>query len=172
MLVLCLSFSIALIDQATKLLVCSNFFRGDYISVIPGFWDLRYIQNTGAAWGILSGFNRWLILLSVAMVIVIIKLRHYFLSSTPVHRIVMGLMIGGIVGNLVDRLKFGYVVDFLDFHWHGHPFPAFNVADSAICMGVGLYILTQIFLGTSESKTASAETKAQPDSSTSTLQGE
>jgi len=171
MLVLCLSFSIALIDQATKLLICANFFRGDDIPVFPGFYDLRYIQNTGAAWGMLSGFNRWLVLLSVVMVIVIIKLRRYFLSSTPVHRVVMGMMIGGIVGNLIDRLKLGYVVDFLDFHWHEHPFPAFNVADSAICISVGLYILSQIFPGTSESKTAAAETKAQPDSSTSTAQG-
>jgi signal peptidase II len=54
-----------------------------------------------------------------------------------------GLMLGGIVGNLVDRLRLGYVVDFLDFYWGRHHFPAFNVADSAICTGVGLYILSQ-----------------------------
>ncbi len=67
-------------------------------------------------------------------------------QHTLVHRIAMGLMVAGIVGNLIDRIRFGYVVDFLDVHWRGHRFPSFNVADAAICVGVGIYILTQ-FLG-------------------------
>lgn len=167
MLVLYLSFLIALLDQITKYLIQRNLLSG-HITVIPGLLDLRHVRNTGAAWGILEGFNNWLIVLSVLMLIVIVVYRRSLLTDAPsrcgncsclgeassaawdggagaqTHRIAMGLMIGGIVGNLVDRLRLACVVDFLDFYWGPHHFPAFNVADSAICVGVGLYVISQI----------------------------
>ena len=144
MLVLCLSFAVALLDQWTKHLVRARIGLGDYIAVIPGYFDLRYIQNTGAAWGMLAGLNHWLVLFSAAMLVAIVRFRHHLISAGILSRCAMGLILGGITGNLIDRVHLSYVVDFLHFHWRRYQFPAFNVADSAICIGVGLYILSQM----------------------------
>jgi len=144
MLTLCLSFAVVVLDQATKHLIRSFLPRVGAVSVIPGLFDLRYVRNTGAAWGIFEGFNQWLVLLSVAMLVFILGWRRHFLPDALVPRIAAGLMIGGIAGNLVDRVRLNYVVDFLDFYWRTHHFPTFNVADSAICTGVGLYLLFQL----------------------------
>jgi len=144
MLILCLSFFIALLDQGTKYLIQQKLLTGQVV-IIPGVFDLSYVQNTGAAWGIMQGFNSWLVFLSVLMLGVLIIFRRSIVQDTTVHRIATGLMIGGIIGNLLDRIRLGYVVDFLHFFWRNHHFPSFNVADSAICVGVALYIITQIF---------------------------
>jgi signal peptidase II len=144
MLILCLSFSIALLDQVTKYLIRQKLLVG-HITIIPDFFDICYVQNTGAAWGIMQGLNSWLVILSIVMLGVIVIFRKSILQDTFVHRIATGLMIGGIVGNLVDRVRLGYVVDFLHFFWRNHHFPSFNVADSAICVGVTLYIISQFF---------------------------
>lgn len=146
MLVLVLSFAIALMDQVTKYQVCLKFYPGESIPVIPGLFNLSYVRNTGAAWGMLSGLNGWLSLFSVMILIGLILFRRSFLSEVLIHRLALGLMIGGIVGNLMDRLRFEYVVDFLDFHWGLHHFPCFNVADAAICVGVGLYVLSSFLV--------------------------
>jgi len=142
--VLCISFAIAFLDQATKHLVRKQLLGGP-VTVFEGFLDLRYVRNTGAAWGMMEGLNDWLVVLSLIMLAALIVFRRSLLLDTMCHRIATGLMTGGIVGNLMDRVRLGYVVDFLDFHWGVHHFPAFNVADSAICTGVGLYLLTQLF---------------------------
>lgn len=146
MLVLLLGFAIALLDQLTKYVVRLSFAVGESRPVLDGFFDLTYVRNTGAAWGMLGGQNAWLTLLSVAMLIVMLVFRRSFLSDTWEHRVALGLMIGGIVGNLMDRLRLGWVTDFLDFHWRQYHWPAFNVADSAICVGVGIYILSALWL--------------------------
>jgi len=136
--------SIAFLDQLTKHMVHNQLPLGQSICVIPGLFQLRHINNTGAAWGIFPGGNLWLALLSIVMLGVIVAFRGAFLSKSLLDRIIMGLMIGGIVGNLIDRVKLGHVVDFLDFYWKDHHFPAFNVADAAICTAVGLYIISQL----------------------------
>lgn len=143
MMVLCLSLIVALSVQFTKLAIQTRFDLGERLEIIPGFFNLSYVRNTGAAWGVLQGLNHWLVGLSVVILAVIIIFRRHFITDTMVHRIATGLMLGGIVGNLIDRVKLGYVVDFLDFHLGGHHFPSFNVADSAICVGVGFYLLSQ-----------------------------
>lgn len=145
MLVLCVSFAIALLDQWTKNLIRDSLALGDYIPVIPGFFDLRYIQNTGAAWGMLEGRTPWLVLFSVFMLIAVVRYRHHIMDHRIISRCAVGLIIGGITGNLIDRIHLSYVVDFLHFHVGVHQFPAFNVADSAICTGVGLYMISQWF---------------------------
>jgi len=144
MLILCLSFLIALLDQVTKYLINKNLLTG-HITIIPDLFDLCYVQNTGAAWGIMQGLNGWLVALSLIMLCVLVLFRRSILQDTITHRIATGLMIGGIVGNLIDRIRLGYVVDFIHFFWRSHHFPSFNIADSAICVGVALYIITQIF---------------------------
>jgi signal peptidase II len=143
MLVLFLIYAVAILDQATKFLVCRKL-AGRAVVALGDYLNLRLVQNTGAAWGILEGLNNWLVLLSFAMLAALVIFRRSLLVDTLTHRIATGLMAGGIAGNLVDRIRLGYVVDFLDFHWRSsRHFPSFNVADSAICIGVGLYILSQ-----------------------------
>ena len=162
MLILCLSFAVAVIDQVTKAVVVHAMPLHLAFPVIPGFFDLRYIQNTGAAWGMMRGLNHWLVLLSVVMLGVLVRFRKHFIADVCLQRIAMGLMIGGIVGNLIDRIRLGYVVDFLDFYWRSHPyhFPAFNIADASICVGVGLYILSQVLLSRQEAAEAEAHAGA------------
>ncbi len=155
MLILWLSFAIAVLDQGTKYLVQRHFHVGDFIEIVPRLLDFHYIRNTGAAWGLFSGFSHWLVVVSFVMLVVLVVFRRSIMTDSLVHRCATALMIGGIVGNLIDRVRLGYVVDFIDFYWLDratpHHFPAFNVADSAICIGVGLYILTQLWPGRSGS---------------------
>lgn len=146
MLALLLALTIAIVDQVTKYAVRLGFAAGESRPVIAGFFELTYVRNTGAAWGILGGQNASLTLLSVVMLVVMVLFRRSFLSNTWEHRVALGLMIGGIMGNLMDRLRLGWVTDFLDFHIGRHHWPAFNVADSAICIGVGIYILSALWL--------------------------
>jgi signal peptidase II len=146
MMVLLLSVAIVILDQVTKQWVTARFTLFESLPVIPGLFDLCYVRNTGAAWGILGGLNGLLIGLSVVVLLVLVFFRRSFLTDSLVHRLALALMVGGIVGNLLDRVRLQYVVDFLDFHWRLHHFPAFNVADSAICVGVGLYMLSVLFL--------------------------
>ena len=150
MWILILSFSVVLLDQGTKYLVLCRLPLGLDVPVVVGWMSFRHIRNTGAAWGMLAGANHWLIVLSVVMLAAIVAFRRHLGSDVPSTRTALGCMIAGIVGNLIDRVKLGYVIDFLDLHWRGHHFPAFNVADAAICTGVGLYILMQVVMRRAE----------------------
>jgi len=143
MLILAISFCFTILDQVTKQLVREHFVLGERLPMIPGFFNLTYVRNTGAAWGMLSGLNSWLVLLSIIILGFLIFFRRAFLSDTVMHQVAAGLMLSGIIGNLIDRIRLGYVVDFLDFH-PGFDFPSFNVADASICTGVGLYLLSQL----------------------------
>ena len=143
MLPLCLSIAVALLDQIAKSWIRARLGYGEFIGMVPGFFDLRYVQNTGAAWGILEGLNHWLILFSVAMLIVVVRFRRHLADHRRVSRFALAAIIGGITGNLVDRVHLSYVVDFLHFHAGGRQFPAFNVADAAICTGAFLFMLAQ-----------------------------
>ncbi len=130
-----------LLDQLTKLWIQTEFLYGEQRQVIAGLFNLHYIRNSGAAWGVLAGWRLLLILFAVVMLVVLVRRRQELFYGLWLGRPALALLLGGIVGNLMDRIRFGYVVDFLDFHWQGHHFPAFNVADSAICIGVGLYLV-------------------------------
>lgn len=128
----------------TKRFVRQVFLReGDGLTVIPNLLDFRYIRNTGAAWGVLAGFQTLLIGFALVMLALLVWKRHSLLGEISLRWLVLGLLIGGIVGNLIDRVWLGYVVDFIDCHWHASHFPAFNVADASICCGVGLYLILQ-----------------------------
>jgi len=134
---------ITLLDQLTKAWIRSVFAFGEQRIVIPGFFNLHHIRNTGAAWGLLAGWRVLLIVFSLAMLLLLLHRRRELFYGFRAGWLALGLLAGGIVGNLIDRVFLGYVVDFLDFYhgrWH---FPAFNVADSAICIGIGLYLLGQ-----------------------------
>ena len=155
MLVLALTVCVTITDQLTKFLIIRRFEPGDSLTILPGFFDLRYVRNTGAAWGMLGGFNNWLIVFSLVVLVCLIVFRRYLLQDNLAHKVTMALMLAGITGNVLDRLRYGYVVDFLHFHWHSHSFPTFNVADAAICIGVAIYIISSYWIN---SRTARSET--------------
>ncbi|MFH0907961.1 MAG: signal peptidase II [bacterium] len=145
MTALLVALFITVSDQFTKQLVRDGFFLGESRVVVDGFFSLTYVRNTGAAWGMFGGQNAWLSALSLAMLAIMVIFRRSFLSDTWKHRATLGLMIGGIVGNLLDRVRLGYVTDFLDIYIGSAHWPAFNIADSAICTGVGIYVLTSLW---------------------------
>lgn len=133
-------------DQVTKEMIAARLPFGSYgpnarIEVIPGFFNLTHVGNTGAAWSMFSGQSLGLALVALGALVAIFIWRH---SLGLHHRSVQpcfGLLCGGILGNLVDRLRHGHVIDFIDLHFGGYIYPTFNVADSAICVGVFWYIL-------------------------------
>jgi signal peptidase II len=136
---------IAVADQLTKWLVL-RWVHPDYpVVVVEGFFRLVNWGNTGAAWGMFHNSNILLAVISVLTVIALYLFRHSFQIHLTGSQIALGLITGGITGNVVDRFWHGYVVDFLDFYVDGHHWPAFNVADSAICCGVVLYICVSIW---------------------------
>ena len=142
---LLVALGIILLDQASKEWVRHAFALHESVPVVPGFFHLTYIRNTGAAWGMFSGQNLVLALLAVVMLAALLFFRRKILPPGRLHRVALGLLCGGIVGNLFDRLRLDYVTDFLDFFWRGWHWPALNVADAAICTGVGIYILGSLF---------------------------
>tara|TARA_E500000178_G_C16870323_1_gene684062 strand:+ start:381 stop:779 length:399 start_codon:yes stop_codon:yes gene_type:complete len=130
-----------------------NFFYGES-QVVYSFFNVVRVHNSGAAFSFLSdagGWQRWAlsglaILVSIMIIIWLSRLtREKWLESLS-----LSMILGGALGNLWDRLSFGYVVDFLDFHWMGWHFPAFNLADSAISLGAMVLILDSILVSRSE----------------------
>ena len=156
---LLVALCVVLLDQASKEWVRGAFSLHESVPVIPGFFHLTYIRNTGAAWGLFSGQNIALSALALVMLAVLVAFRRKILPPGRVHRVALGLLCGGIVGNLFDRLRLDYVVDFLDVYWRVHHFPAFNVADSAICIGVGIYVLGTLLVQAPE---AAAPARGEP----------
>ncbi len=162
MLALWVGLFLVVADQLSKEWIRCRFDYGELVPVIPGFFNLTYIRNLGAAGGAFSGHSHWLIVLSVAMIAALVFFRRSFLNDTLSHRIALGCMVGGIVGNLFDRVRLGYVTDFLMFYIGEYQWPSFNVADMAICTGVGLYILTT-FLDDRRARRAAREAAGAPD---------
>jgi len=149
-----LAAAVLLLDQLTKLYIMGQFSLGESRTV-NSFFNLVRAHNEGAAFSFLSdagGWQRWfLTLVSVVVSAVIVV----WLTKLPRQRLLEGLglslILGGALGNLYDRLTLGYVVDFLDFHWSGWHFAAFNVADMGISVGAGLIIVDALFFQPSES---------------------
>jgi signal peptidase II len=153
--VVLIAAAIAAADQLSKWLVVRFISEGESRVVINGFFNLVHWRNTGAAWGIFQDYNSILAVVSVVTILVLLLFRHSFQLQHKTSRIALGLIAGGIVGNFLDRVRVGYVVDFLDFFVGRHHWPAFNVADSAICVGVALYIIVS-WRSESESRPAHA----------------
>jgi signal peptidase II len=142
-LFLALTLPLYVLDQITKFLVLANIPTHVTIEVIPGFFNLVQVHNTGAAFGMMKDNNAFFIgLASVAIVAVAVMARRGCFLDAP-SRIGAALLASGIVGNLTDRFLHGYVVDFLDviLPWYGH-WPAFNVADSCICVAAFLFLIS------------------------------
>jgi signal peptidase II len=142
--VLFLSLPLYALDQFTKFLVLRFIAPNSSLVLIPNFFDLVHVTNTGAAFGSFKNNNGFFIALSCLALIVVIAM---LLRRGPVdswRNIALGLLLAGIFGNLTDRLVHGHVIDFLLFDLHvpfAHPWPAFNVADSCICIAVVCFIM-------------------------------
>jgi signal peptidase II len=132
---------IAVADQFTKWLVARFIEPGEPITVVDGFFRLVHWTNRGAAWGIFQDYNMMLVGVSLLTILALYLFRHSLQIHRPAGAVALGLIAGGIIGNVTDRVRLGHVVDFLDFYVGKYHWPAFNVADSAICVGVGLYII-------------------------------
>lgn len=132
-----------LLDQLSKWLVLRNISPEEIVPIIPGFFSLVQVHNTGAAFGMLSNNNAFFIgLSSLAMIVLaVLTWRGYFQDLLA--QWAGAILVAGVAGNLTDRLLHGHVVDFLDFilPWYGR-WPAFNVADSCICVAAGLLIIS------------------------------
>lgn len=138
-----LSALVIALDQLSKAWITSHFVYGESLTVL-GVFNLVLTYNTGAAFSFLhdaGGMQRWLfsVIAVVASGWIVVLLRKH--SAQPLFALALSLILGGALGNLIDRITYGYVVDFLHFHWDEHYFPAFNLADSAITCGAFLLIL-------------------------------
>jgi signal peptidase II len=141
-----LAFIILLVDQFTKVLIVGYYHLGDS-TYVTSFFNVVRVHNTGAAFSFLagaSGWQRWFftVLGFVAAGVIVWMLRSH--AGQRLFCFAMACILGGAIGNVVDRLIHGYVVDFLDFHWRSMHFPAFNVADAAITLGAVCLILDEL----------------------------
>lgn len=141
-----LALLVFIADIAIKLVVMHTMGYGwnNRIEVFP-FFNLLYVHNYGAAFSFLSnqgGWQRWLFTaIAIAVVIMLMFWMRKLPASEKWSNVAYALIIGGAVGNVFDRLVHGFVVDYLDFHWYGYHWPAFNLADSAICVGAIMIVL-------------------------------
>jgi signal peptidase II len=134
-------FLAVLFDQVLKVLVSYYMDPGQSVSLIPNFFSLTSARNIGAAFSILSGGRILLIILGIIAIDAIYLLFIYNKELTKKDQILYGLLMGGILGNLLDRIFYGYVVDYLDFKIFGYDFPIFNLADILITISVILIII-------------------------------
>ena len=136
-------------DQITKAYVYRVLHHFQSVEIIRDFFHITHVRNTGAAFGLLAGPAHPLrtalfIVISGIAIGAILLIYRRIEDDDTLHALAFALLLGGAVGNLVDRVWVGHVIDFLDFHWYNHHWPAFNFADAAICGGIGLIILNMV----------------------------
>lgn len=147
-----LSAFVIVLDQASKLYFLSILeYGGPAITVVDGFWEWLLAKNHGAAFSFLAGASGWQRWFFSALAVGISGLLIHWLRKMPrshwVEALPFALIIGGALGNLIDRLRFGYVVDFVHWYWRDFSWPVFNVADSAIVAGAVLLVVASLFGG-------------------------
>ncbi len=145
-----LSLLVLILDQASKLAIDASMQLYESIPLLPSF-NLTYAHNTGAAFSFLAhagGWQRWLF---AGLAVVMSGIIAVWLARLQKHEtllaVALSLVLGGAIGNLIDRVAYGYVIDFLDVYYQDWHWPAFNIADSAICIGVGLMLLESLGIG-------------------------
>jgi signal peptidase II len=148
---LVMSLLVVVADQISKAYVVHHFAQFEFVSLLP-ILDITRLHNVGAAFSFLasaSGWQRWLFIglavaVSVGIVVWLVRLQR---SAHALLACGLALVLGGAVGNVIDRIRLGYVIDFIHFHWDRAYFPAFNVADSAITVGAACLLLDALFEG-------------------------
>ena len=147
---LLVALAVILVDAWTKWMVSAHIDLHDSVTLIPNLFQLVHVRNTGAAFGIGANAESRIVplLLNIGAIGVFFVVVAYAFRTAVTDRVLqigLHLILGGAIGNLIDRFRLGYVVDFLDVYmnWNGiaHHWPAFNIADSAICVGIGLLFL-------------------------------
>lgn len=154
LLLAALAGAIVTLDQATKMYIHTQFYLGETVSVINDLFNVTYVRNTGAAFGIFRDAgetfrNIFFLSMPPLAIIVILSILWGVKENDRLQIFALSNVFGGAIGNYVDRLRFGYVIDFLDVHYqHKFTWPAFNIADACIVGGVGLLmiIMTRQFL--------------------------
>jgi signal peptidase II len=140
-----LALTVFALDQITKIIVNATIpfsrMHMHHVEVIPDFFYLIHVGNDGAAWSMLSGKSGFLAGLAIVTLGAIYIWRRELGLKERIVQLSFGLLCGGIVGNLVDRMLHGHVIDFLDFHFGSYVYPTFNIADAGICVGVGIYLI-------------------------------
>ena len=164
--ILVVAGGVLIVDQITKIMVLERLHLHERLTVITGFLDLTHVQNTGMAFGLLRGIEspwlRWaLVGVAVVAVTIIWSYARQGASRAAV-AVPFGAILGGALGNLLDRLRLGYVVDFILAHWNGWQWPAFNVADAAITMG-GIALFLTLAAERNPQETDEAATAASPE---------
>ncbi len=132
------------IDQWSKKVIVDRFALYEALELVENFFHITYVRNKGAAFGMLAGSPLRLPFF-IAVTLVACGIIIGYLRRLPDDRkmaaTALALIFGGAIGNLIDRVRLGEVIDFIDVHWYQYHWPAFNIADSAICVGVGLLLL-------------------------------
>lgn len=131
---------LAMLDQFTKILILRFIPFQESIPVIPNFFSLTHVYNTGAAFGMLHDSNLFFVILATVAFVALILMRKHFQAGLMQTGWI--LLMAGIIGNVTDRLRLGHVVDFLDFQLGSYHWPSFNVADSCICVAAALFLLS------------------------------
>ena len=139
--------NLVLADAITKELAAGCLKGSAAVSVIPNLFNLAYVENRGCAWGMFQGQVWPLAVFGLIALAFLIWKRKSVFGSGRLVAVAEPLLYAGIIGNVIDRLFRGYVVDMFDFHWGVHHFPCFNVADSLICIAVGLMLIASLFEG-------------------------
>ena len=144
-----IALGVIALDQASKQVIIRGLRLGQGIPVIPGFFDIVFVLNPGAAFGFLATLpesvrNPFFIAISAAAAVLILFYHVRYAQQRGLASVALALILGGAVGNLLDRLRYGMVVDFLDAHIYQYHWPAFNIADSAISVGVALMLLDMV----------------------------
>jgi len=150
-----LSLIALILDQWSKIAIDGSMRLYESIAIIPGF-NLTYVHNTGAAFSFLSeagGWQRWFFAAMAFVISVVLTIWLYRLKKhETLLAVALALVLGGAIGNLIDRLAYGYVIDFLDVYYQTRHWPAFNIADSAITVGVFLMLLESFGIGVKPEK--------------------
>ena len=149
-------------DRATKVMVDTRMAVHESVTVIPGFFDLTYVRNPGGVFGLFRNLDISIrgLLFTIVPITAIVLIAVYALRLPIDRRLTqtsLTLILGGALGNLYDRFQYGYVIDFFDFYWRTHHWPAFNIADSAICVGVA-FLIGETLTGADHEQSAAKET--------------
>jgi signal peptidase II len=158
--------AIVAFDQATKMLAAGRLLPGESIPILPGLLHFTLVRNTGMAFGLLSAhdFPFKSVVMTFLSLAALTAVVHYALRSPrgeSMTRWGLTLILGGALGNILDRARLGYVIDFVDVFYRDAHWPAFNVADSCICIGVGLWLLDSLWRSERKAPPAAASLRAE-----------
>ena len=163
-----ISFAIVALDQATKLLVHTQFNLGEKKVIIPGFFNITYVRNTGGVFGLFAQSNEAIrmilfLILPVLAFVLIVSIIHKLEINQKFQLLAFSSIFGGALGNYIDRIQYKYVVDFFDFHYKGYTWPAFNVGD--VCIVIGVFSAITIIYITEEKQQKKLQNSKQATSS-------